>query len=159
MASVAMHGLNLWDLPMQTQLADALAGRPLPNIQYQVPPSKSWEWMAVLFDVHAGTYPVAQDWNREDKPMFSASARELAEKCHSDLRRYIMTFLELNPDPRFEWLCKFRVLYAFADLIRRGILNHGPMMGWAVQAGDTFYVDYEVPMPRRQGVPTEREYI
>ena len=115
--------------------------------------------MAVLFNVHTGTYPGAQDWNPEERPCFKASQRELAELCHVDLFRYIMAYLESNTDPRFEWLCKFRVLYAFADLIRRGILNHGPMMGWAVQARDLFYVEHDVPMPRRQGVPAEREYI
>ena len=156
MAAVATHGVHIWDLPMRTQLADALAGRALPSIQYGVPQSKSWEWMAVLFNVNTGTYPFAQNWNTEEKPQFKASQRELAETCYTELERYIRTYLELNPDPRFEWLCKFRVLYAFADLIRRGILNHGPMMGWAVQSGDSFYLEFDVPMPKRQGVPKER---
>ena len=92
MASVGTHGVNIWDLTMATQLADALAGRTLPSIQYGRPQSKSWEWMVVLFNVNTGTYPGAQDWNPEEKPVFKASARELAEKCHSDLRRYIATF-------------------------------------------------------------------
>ena len=156
MAAVATHGVNVWDLTIANQLEDALAGRRLPSIQYGVPQSKSWEWMAVLFNKNTGRYPFSQNYNKEDKPLFKAIARELAEKCYWDLERYIRKFLEVNPAPMFEWLCKFRVLYAFADLIRRGILNHGPMMGWAVQSGDSFYLEYDVPMPKRQGVPKER---
>ena len=159
MAAAATHGVHIWDLPMRIQLADALAGRALPSIQYGVPQSKSWEWMAVLFNVNTGTYPFAQNWNTEEKPQFKASQRELAETCYTELERYIRTYLQLNSVPRFEWLCQFRVLHTFSDLIRRGILNHGPMMGWAVQAGDSFYEKWEAPMPRRQGVPLEREYI
>ena len=156
MACVEKHGCNLWDLPLATQLADALAGRPLPNIQYRVHPSQSWEWMAVLFDVHTGTYPSAQDWNTDEAPLFDARARDLAEKCHADLKRYIQLFLQVKPHPNFRWLCKFRVLYSFANLIRRGVLNHGPMMGWAIQSGDSFYEEWDVPMPRRQNVAKER---
>jgi hypothetical protein len=99
-------------------------------------------WISVFFDKSTMDYPRVQDWNPEGgdtfEPLFSAAVREKAAFCVQGLSDWLGTRRDVPIQDVQHF--NMRMMLAFCKKVAAGVVSHGPLLGWAYQQGDPFYI-------------------
>jgi hypothetical protein len=122
---------------------EALQSGGLPDISRGVGGTdKTVNWISVFFDKNTMDYPQTQDWNPlggdSFEPLFRADLREKAAFCVQGIGDWLGTRREM---PLCDvQLFNMKMMLAFSRKVAAGVVSHGPLLGWAYQQGDRFYI-------------------